>query len=141
MRGLGDPLSIGERIAFYRKRRGCTQEVLGRSTDWLAKIETGRRRPPRIDMVTELSRILRLPLGDLLGQQPLKAVAGVTTSSWGWSHDHQPHDSSRDEARQLPLALSNVDLDHLPHFQVDLASRVATCCMQATAIAPREAIS
>ncbi|MET8804899.1 helix-turn-helix transcriptional regulator [Streptomyces sp. NPDC004546] len=57
MRGLGDHLSIGERIAFYRKRRGYTQEVLaglvGRSTDWLAKIETGRRKPPRIDMLAE----------------------------------------------------------------------------------------
>jgi transcriptional regulator with XRE-family HTH domain len=65
MRGLGDHLSIGERIAFYRKRRGHTQEVLaglvGRSTDWLAKIETGRRKPPRIDMLAELSRILRVP--------------------------------------------------------------------------------
>ncbi|ATW50565.1 transcriptional regulator [Streptomyces peucetius subsp. caesius ATCC 27952] len=75
MRGLGDHLSIGERIAFYRKRRGYTQEVLaglvGRSTDWLAKIETGRRKPPRIDMLAELSRILRVPLGDLLGQTVL----------------------------------------------------------------------
>ncbi|MGW7272293.1 helix-turn-helix domain-containing protein [Streptomyces sp. NPDC054864] len=72
MRGLGDHLSIGERIAFYRKRRGYTQEVLaglvGRSTDWLAKAETGRRKPPRIDMLAELARILRVPLGDLLGQ-------------------------------------------------------------------------
>ncbi|MGW1801882.1 helix-turn-helix domain-containing protein [Streptomyces sp. NPDC001984] len=75
MRGLGDHLSIGERIAFYRKRRGYTQEVLaglvGRSTDWLAKIETGRKKPPRIDMLAELSRILRVPLGDLLGQTVL----------------------------------------------------------------------
>ncbi|MFF4686291.1 helix-turn-helix domain-containing protein [Streptomyces sp. NPDC001307] len=75
IRGLGDHLSIGERIAFYRKRRGYTQEVLaglvGRSTDWLAKIETGRRKPPRIDMLAELSRILRVPLGDLLGQTVL----------------------------------------------------------------------
>ncbi|MFF7758908.1 helix-turn-helix domain-containing protein [Streptomyces griseorubiginosus] len=75
MRGLGDHLSIGERIAFHRKRRGYTQEVLaglvGRSTDWLAKIETGRRKPPRIDMLAELSRILRVPLGDLLGQTVL----------------------------------------------------------------------
>lgn len=72
MRGLGDHLSIGERIAFYRKRRGYTQEVLaglvGRSTDWLAKAETGRRKPPRIDMLAELARILRVPLGDLVGQ-------------------------------------------------------------------------
>ncbi|MFD9493844.1 helix-turn-helix domain-containing protein [Streptomyces sp. NPDC060005] len=75
MRGLGDHLSIGERIAFYRKRRGYTQEVLaglvGRSTDWLAKIETSRRKPPRIDMLAELSRILRVPLGGLLGQTVL----------------------------------------------------------------------
>ncbi|MEU4093005.1 helix-turn-helix transcriptional regulator [Streptomyces sp. NPDC026673] len=75
MRGLGDHLSIGERIAFYRKRRGYTQEVLaglvGRSTDWLAKIETGRRNPPRIDMLAELARTLRVPLGDLLGQSLL----------------------------------------------------------------------
>lgn len=75
MRGLGDHLSIGERIAFYRKRRGHTQEVLaglvGRSTDWLAKIETGRRKPPRIDMLTDLARVLRVPLGDLLGQSVL----------------------------------------------------------------------
>lgn len=41
MRGLGDHVSIGERIAFCRKRRGYTQEVLaglaGRSIDWLAR--------------------------------------------------------------------------------------------------------
>ncbi|MER7955175.1 helix-turn-helix transcriptional regulator [Streptomyces sp. NPDC096030] len=75
MRGLGDHLSIGERIAFYRKRRGYTQEVLaglvGRSTDWLAKAESGRRKPPRIDMLADLARILRVPLGDLVGQSML----------------------------------------------------------------------
>jgi transcriptional regulator with XRE-family HTH domain len=75
MRGLGDHLSVGERIAFYRKRRGYTQEVLaglvGRSTDWLAKAESGRRKPPRIDMLAELPRILRVPLGDLVGQAML----------------------------------------------------------------------
>ncbi|WP_237404952.1 helix-turn-helix domain-containing protein [Actinacidiphila reveromycinica] len=75
MRGLGDHLTIGERIAFYRKRRGYTQEVpaglVGRSTDWLAKAESGRRRPPRVDMLAELARVLRVPLGDLLGQSVL----------------------------------------------------------------------
>ncbi|MGY4902841.1 helix-turn-helix domain-containing protein [Streptomyces sp. 900116325] len=75
MRGLGDHLSIGERIAFYRKRRGYTQEVLaglvGRSSDWLAKAESGRRKPPRVEMLAELARILRVPLGDLVGQSML----------------------------------------------------------------------
>jgi len=71
MRGLGDHLSIGERIAFHRKRRGYTQQILaglvGRSTDWLAKAESGRRKPPRIDMLAELARVLRVPLGELVG--------------------------------------------------------------------------
>ncbi|MCQ6245338.1 helix-turn-helix domain-containing protein [Streptomyces malaysiensis] len=75
MRGLGDHLSIGERIAFYRNRRGYTQEVLaglvGHSTDWLAKVERGRRKPPRIDKLSELARVLRVPLGDLIGQPSL----------------------------------------------------------------------
>jgi transcriptional regulator with XRE-family HTH domain len=75
VRGLGDHLSIGERIAFHRRRRGYTQAVLaglvGRSTDWLAKAESGRRKPPRIDMLADLARVLRVPLGDLLGQPVL----------------------------------------------------------------------
>ncbi|WP_330349503.1 helix-turn-helix domain-containing protein [Streptomyces sp. NBC_00582] len=75
MHGLGDHLTIGERIAFHRRRRGYTQQVLaglvGRSTDWLAKAESGRRKPPRIDMLAELARVLRVPLGDLLGKPVL----------------------------------------------------------------------
>jgi len=75
VRGAGDHLSIGERIRFYRRRRGHTQEVLaglvGRSADWLAKIERNDRPPPRIDKLTELARRLRVPLGDLLGQPEL----------------------------------------------------------------------
>ncbi|MBA2806478.1 helix-turn-helix domain-containing protein [Streptomyces sp. KM273126] len=75
MRGLGDHLTVGERIAFHRRRRGYTQQVLaglvGRSTDWLAKAESGRRKPPRIDMLAELARVLRVPLGELLGRPVL----------------------------------------------------------------------
>ena len=75
MLGPGDHLSIGERIALYRKRDGYTQEVLaglvGYSADRLAKIETDRRKPPRIDVLAELSRTLRISLGDLLGQTVL----------------------------------------------------------------------
>jgi transcriptional regulator with XRE-family HTH domain len=43
MRGLSDTLSVGERIAWYRQRRGMSQEVLaglvGRTADWLSKVE------------------------------------------------------------------------------------------------------
>ncbi|MDX3235968.1 hypothetical protein PV392_09775 [Streptomyces sp. ME03-5709C] len=39
-------------------------------------METGRRNPPRIDMLTELSRILRVTLGGLLGQTVLMEESG-----------------------------------------------------------------
>ena len=75
MRGAGDHLSIGERIAFYRRRRGLTQSVLaslvGRSEDWLSKIERGERDIRRLDVLSDLARALRVTLGDLLGQPVL----------------------------------------------------------------------
>lgn len=75
MRGAGDQLSVGERIAFYRRRRGLTQSVLaglvGRSEDWLSKIERGEREPRRLDVLVSLAKALRVTVGDLLGQPVL----------------------------------------------------------------------
>jgi transcriptional regulator with XRE-family HTH domain len=74
-RGIGDELSIGERIALYRVRRGFTQAVLaglvGRSEDWLSKIERGERPIRQIDLLVALARELRVNLGDLIGQPVL----------------------------------------------------------------------
>ncbi len=68
-------MQIGERIAFYRQRRGYTQSQLaglvGRSTDWLSKIERGERQLRRVDVLTELASALRVSLGDLMGQPVL----------------------------------------------------------------------
>jgi transcriptional regulator with XRE-family HTH domain len=75
MRGAGDELSVGEWIAFYRRRRGLTQAVLaglvGRSEDWLSKVERGERQARRLDVLSELARALRVSVGDLLGQPVL----------------------------------------------------------------------
>ena len=72
MRGVGDSLTIGERIAHYRARRGLTQtelaNLVGRGPDWLSKIERGERRLRNVDVLAELARVLRVTLGDLLGQ-------------------------------------------------------------------------
>ncbi|EHR63026.1 helix-turn-helix domain-containing protein [Saccharomonospora cyanea] len=75
MRGAGEDLSIGERVAFYRRRRGLSQAVLaglmGKSEDWVSKIERGERQVNRIDVVVELARQLRVTLNDLLGEPVL----------------------------------------------------------------------
>jgi len=78
MRGMTDHLSIGERIAFYRVRRGYTQDVLaglvGRSEDWLSKIERGERQIDRLSLLAQLADVLRVELGDLVGQPVLLEV-------------------------------------------------------------------
>lgn len=75
MRGSGDELTVGERIAFYRRRRSLTQvelaNLVGRSADWLSKIERGERLIRRLDVLTDLARALRVTLPDLLGQPVL----------------------------------------------------------------------
>lgn len=75
MRGAGDQFSIGERVAFYRRRRGLTQRVLaglvGRSEDWVSKIERDEREVRRLDVIGDLARALRVSVGDLLGQPVL----------------------------------------------------------------------
>ena len=63
MRGAGDQFSVGDRIAFYRRRRGLTQRVLaqlvGRSEDWLSKIERNEREIRRLDVLGELAKALQ----------------------------------------------------------------------------------
>ena len=75
MRGAGEQFTVGERVAFYRLRRGLTQRVLaglvGRSEDWLSKIERGERDIRRLDVIAELARALRVTVSDLLGQPVL----------------------------------------------------------------------
>ena len=75
MRGAGDPLTVGERVAFYRRRRGLAQATLaglvGRSEDWLSKIERGEREIRRLDVLVEVAKALRVTLGDLLGEPVL----------------------------------------------------------------------
>jgi transcriptional regulator with XRE-family HTH domain len=75
MRERDKDLSIGERVAWYRRRRGISQEVLaglvGRTTDWLSKIENGRANLERLSVIKSLADALDVTVGDLLGEPSL----------------------------------------------------------------------
>jgi transcriptional regulator with XRE-family HTH domain len=65
-------MTIGERVAWYRRRRGMSQEVLAglvdRTVDWLSKAENGRIELDRLSVVRTLADALDVTLGDLLGE-------------------------------------------------------------------------
>ncbi|WP_229831214.1 helix-turn-helix domain-containing protein [Actinoplanes ianthinogenes] len=68
-------LTIGERVAWYRRRRGLSQEVLagliGRTADWLGKIENNRIELDRLSVIKSLADVLDVSLGDLLAEPSL----------------------------------------------------------------------
>ncbi|WP_327368286.1 helix-turn-helix domain-containing protein [Streptomyces sp. NBC_01217] len=72
---MTENLTIGERVAWYRRRRGLSQEVLaglvGRTTDWLCKAENNRIELDRLSVITSLAGALDVSLGDLLAEPTL----------------------------------------------------------------------
>ncbi|MEU6946185.1 helix-turn-helix transcriptional regulator [Streptomyces sp. NPDC046316] len=68
-------LTIGERVAWYRRRRGISQEVLaglvGRTVDWLSKAENNRLELDRLSVIKSLADALDVSLGDLLAEPTL----------------------------------------------------------------------
>jgi transcriptional regulator with XRE-family HTH domain len=71
-------LSIGERVAYYRRRRGLTQVALaglvGRTSSWLEKVESGRAQLDRISVLRELAGALGVSLHDLLSSESALAA-------------------------------------------------------------------
>jgi transcriptional regulator with XRE-family HTH domain len=62
---------LGERIAYWRQRRGLTQKLfadrLGRSKSWVEKVEAGRRSADRLPILVAICNELRLDLPVLIG--------------------------------------------------------------------------
>ncbi len=75
MRGMTNTLSIGERVAWYRRRRGMSQTVLAglvnRTEDWIGKIENNRIDLDRLSIIRVLADALDVALGDLLAEPSL----------------------------------------------------------------------
>lgn len=68
-------MTIGQRVAFYRRRRGLSQEVLaglvGKTAEWLRKVETNRAELDRLSVIRNLASALDISLGDIIGEPSL----------------------------------------------------------------------
>lgn len=75
MRGMAENLTIGERVRYYRIRRGIPQGVLaglvGRTEDWLSKAENNRIELDRLSVIRRLADALDVSVGDLVGEPTL----------------------------------------------------------------------
>jgi transcriptional regulator with XRE-family HTH domain len=64
-------LTIGQRVARCRRRKGISQEVLahllGKSKSWLTKVERGERQLDRMSVVLEIARVLEVDTAEITG--------------------------------------------------------------------------
>lgn len=72
---MTENLTVGERVAWYRRRRGMSQEVLaglvGHTEDWLQRAETNRIHLDRLSVIRFLAEALDVSIGDLIGEPAL----------------------------------------------------------------------
>jgi transcriptional regulator with XRE-family HTH domain len=72
---MTDGMTIGQRVAFYRRRRGLSQEVLaglvGKTAEWLRKVETDRAELDRLSVIRSIARALDVSLADVIGEPSL----------------------------------------------------------------------
>jgi transcriptional regulator with XRE-family HTH domain len=80
LRVMDESTPVGHRIAYWRRKRGITQEALaglvGRSESWLVKIESGKRTVEAIKDLLLLANALKVEPGDLIGEMGLPPNGG-----------------------------------------------------------------
>ncbi|MGW5124542.1 helix-turn-helix domain-containing protein [Streptomyces sp. NPDC004069] len=96
----GELFSIGQRIKWHRERRGMSQKALGdfigRSENWVYKIEADRMPVDRVTVLVALCQALRCSMEDLTGGY----VSGIATGDA--EHEHVP---AIRQALSLPSSL------------------------------------
>jgi transcriptional regulator with XRE-family HTH domain len=84
----GELFTVGQRIKWWRERRGLSQRMLGdligRSDNWVYKIESDRMPVDRLPILISLSKALNCSLEDLTGGY----VSKIATT--GSEHEHVP---------------------------------------------------
>src|SRR6476646_2174203 len=85
VKGTSNAMTIGDRVAYYRRRRGLSQVALaglaGRTESWVRKIENGRAELDRLSVISVVARALDVAISDLLPDD----VATVDDSNRGRS--------------------------------------------------------
>lgn len=109
-----DPnLGVGERIKFFRSRRGMSREALGglvgKSGRWVKAVELGELQPPKLSILLRVAEVLRIrDLSQLTGNQsmPRNLFAGP---------GHPALPAVRDAINTVALAITEepVGLDQL----------------------------
>ncbi len=70
MKGATNHLTPGEKVAYYRRRRGMSQTVLaelvGKTTSWIEKIESGRANLQMLPNIAHLAEVLDISPFELL---------------------------------------------------------------------------
>jgi len=118
-------LTLGERIAWYRRRRGLSQAVvaglIGRTVDWLSKVENSRIEIDRISVLRSLSEALDVSVGDLLNEPSLmewttesgaRTVPAVRTALMDF-RQLMPGGASSQGSTPLPLSTLEASLDEV----------------------------
>lgn len=112
-------LPIGQRIQTIRERRGKTRAVVaglvGRSEEWLKKVEKGTLQPPRLNMLIDLAEAIGVSdLVEITGDQALPL-----TTSRRVGHEAVP--AMREAIEEMPLVVVGTPVPD----PADLERRVA----------------
>jgi transcriptional regulator with XRE-family HTH domain len=109
---------IGRRIAYWRERRGFTQDdfgrLMGQTKRWVQSLEGGQRQQdPRLSVLVRAAEVLRIPLETLLTDGPAALPPAATVPI---------------EALGVIDVLYRGDADADPPPLVDLRRRLTYCC-------------
>jgi transcriptional regulator with XRE-family HTH domain len=153
---MTENLTVGERVAWYRRRRGMSQEVLaglvGRSADWLQRAENNRIQLDRLSVIRTLAQVLDVSIGDLIGEPVLldwtadsrtQTVPALRAVLMDYSQ-LAPLLASDDDQREPPpldqLARQVADIfDAYQHSRFGYVTAHAPGLLQSTVVAARTA--
>ncbi len=115
-----DEVTVGERVAFCRRRRGITQEVLagllGRTVEWLAQFERGAKELDRLSTLVAVAHALGIEPVKLLPAAFFTHRRELNKTVFGRRPGlRAPHEDVAEPVAQLGFASSSCRPDGVRH--------------------------